>query len=230
MIEFSALSGTRLSDPTQQNAADVNKQMFLELLVTQLRSQDPFEPVKNEDFLAQLAQFSSLESLNNIYQEVSTANVLQGSVHNALSTSLIGNYGITSGNTISVSGDRMSDVIFAMPEAGSARVTIRDASGEVVRTLELDDVARGDHRVDWDGRDASGHRVGDGEYSVTVEVTGGPSAGQEAPVYRIGRIRAVRFFGGSPVIVLNDREVLLSDLLEVSESMPDGEAPIDAEA
>ncbi len=228
MIEFSALSGQRLNDPTQQNPAQVNKQMFLELLVTQLRSQDPFEPVKNEDFLAQLAQFSSLESLNNIYDEVSTANVLQGSVHNALSTSLIGNYGVTSGNTITVEGDRMSDVIFAMPEAGTARVTIRNASGDVVRTFEVD-ADRGDHLVSWDGRNDSGQRVEDGEYTVSVEITSGSATGQEAEVYRIGRIRAVRFFGGSPVIVLDDREVMLSDLLEVAESLPEGEAPFDPE-
>ena len=52
------------------NATDVSKDDFLQLLVAQLKNQNPLEPVKNEDFLAQLASFSSLEQLIAIKQGV----------------------------------------------------------------------------------------------------------------------------------------------------------------
>lgn len=224
MIDFTAIGGVRASDPTQQGQAEIDKQTFLELLVTQLKNQDPFEPLKNEEFLAQLAQFSSLESLNNIYEEMGTANLLQNSVHNALSTSLIGNYGVTSGDTITLSGNDRNQLLYSMPERGDVVVTIRDASGTIVRTIEQNDMGRGDHLVGWDGRDENGDAVADGDYTVGVDIVSGASAGDSAAVYRVGRIAAVRFFGGNPVIVIDDKEYLLSDLLEVSESLPEGDA------
>ncbi|MDK2855158.1 MAG: flagellar basal-body rod modification protein FlgD [Bacillota bacterium] len=49
---------------------------FLQLLVTQLRLQDPLEPVKEQDFIAQLAQFGTLEGVNNLAAEVRKLNDL----------------------------------------------------------------------------------------------------------------------------------------------------------
>ncbi len=223
MIDFSAINGTRANDPTNQSKAQVDKQAFLKLLVTQLRSQDPFEPLKNEEFLAQLAQFSQLESLNNIYDQMNTNNMLQSSVNSALSTSLIGNYGVMAGNTVSVSGNSQTHVLYSMKSPGSATITIRNSAGDVVRTIENGSVDAGDHAVNWDGLDDSGNRVSDGDYTVTVEVTAGPEAGNNADVYRVGRIRSVRFFGGTPVVVIDNKEFLLGDVLEVTEELPGAE-------
>jgi len=220
MINFSAITGARSNDPTKQSAAQVDKDAFLKLLVTQLKSQDPFQPLKNGDFLAQLAQFSQLESLNNIYDQMSTNNVLQSSVNSALSTSLIGNYGVMAGNTISLSGDSQTKTLFAMKSAGSAKITIHDSAGNTVRVMEASSLDPGDHLVGWDGRDDSGNKVADGDYSVSVDVTGGDNAGTSADVYRVGRIRSVRFFGGTPVVVVDNKEYLLGDVLEVSENLP----------
>lgn len=216
MIDFSNIGGFRTADPTTQSQAEVDKQAFLQLLITQLEHQDPFEPIKNEDFLAQLAQFSSLESLNNIAEEMGANNVLQNSVHNALSTSLIGNTGVIAGNTMNVSGDEISGALYSMPARGDVVITITDDTGATVRTIRESDQGRGDHMVDWDGRDDQGDKVADGDYTVNVAITTGEAVG-DAAVFRAGRISAVRFFGGNPVIVIDNREYLLSDLLEVTE-------------
>ncbi len=197
----------------------MDKQTFLNLLVTQLRSQDPFDPIENEDFLAQLAQFSSLESLNNIYGEMSTSNLLQNSTHNALSTSLLGNYAMTLGGTMTVSGEKVSGSLFIMPDSGDVKIEISDSEGNVVRTIDREHLETGEQLVDWDGKNADGDRV-DGVYSVDITYTSGPQAGQKANIFTVGKIRAVRFYGGSPVIVVDDAEYNLSDLIEVMSDLP----------
>lgn len=221
MIDFGVING---SGNTENNFAlpktEVDKQAFLELLVTQLKTQDPFEPLKNEDFLAQLAQFSSLESLNNIHAEMSASNLLQNSVHNALSTSLLGNYAVTSGNTVAVSGDDVGDAMFVMSESGDVKIEIADAAGRVVRTIERDNVDSGEQLVEWDGKDNDDNAVADGSYSIRVEYKSGVQAGQSANVFSVGKIRAVRFFGGTPILVIDDQEFQLSDVIEVMDSLP----------
>lgn len=65
-----AASGTK--SPSLSSTADVSKSEFLQLLVAQLQNQDPTNPAKNEDFIAQLATFSSLEQLMSINEGVTT--------------------------------------------------------------------------------------------------------------------------------------------------------------
>jgi flagellar basal-body rod modification protein FlgD len=220
MLDFGIVSGAGAGEnAVELSKAQVDKQTFLQLLVTQLKSQDPFEPIKNEDFLAQLAQFSSLESLNNIYEEMSTSNLLQNSTHNALSTSLLDNYAVTMGGTVTVDGDDVSRSMFIMPGSGDVRIEIFDGNGTLVKTIERKNLESGEQMVAWDGKNEDGDRS-DGVYSVEVTYTSGAQAGRKANVFTVGRIRAVRFYGGSPVIVVDDTEYSLSDLIEVMTELP----------
>ncbi len=76
---------TKAGDPSASSKAasisdaSINQDMFLELLVTQMQNQDPLEPMENSDMLAQLAQFSSLEQMNNLNDsfEVMSGNIDQ---------------------------------------------------------------------------------------------------------------------------------------------------------
>jgi flagellar basal-body rod modification protein FlgD len=220
MLDFGIVnSGGAGNNGIEMSQAQVDKQTFLNLLVTQLKSQDPFDPIENEDFLAQLAQFSSLESLNNIYGEMSTSNLLQNSTHNALSTSLLNNYAVTVGGTMSVSGENVSGSMFIMPDSGAVKIEIFDSEGNLVRTIDRENLDTGEQLVDWDGKNADGDRV-NGVYTVDVTYTSGPQAGKKANIFTVGKIRAVRFYGGSPVIVVDEAEYNLSDLIEVMSDLP----------
>jgi len=68
--------------PTQE----LDKNAFMELLVAQLKNQDPLEPASNEEFVGQLATFSSLEQLENVNDNIGTLALLQQS--NALLSQL----------------------------------------------------------------------------------------------------------------------------------------------
>lgn len=91
-------SGSSLTSAVAGSGA-LGKQAFLELLVTQLKNQDPLDPMKNEDFLAQLAQFSSVESLENLRDVSTTSSEIEAA-------SLVGKnvYAVTGDNDTEVSG------------------------------------------------------------------------------------------------------------------------------
>lgn len=64
-----------------QNSQELGKNQFLELMITQLKHQDPLNPAQNEDFIAQLAQFSSLEGIENLNKSVdSMATAMRATV------------------------------------------------------------------------------------------------------------------------------------------------------
>jgi flagellar basal-body rod modification protein FlgD len=93
---------------------ELDKDAFLQLLVTQLQHQDPIEPAKNEEFIAQLANFSSLEQMELLNENIVTLTLLQQSneVLSQLTTSsaLIG-----------------QEVSYLDPETGSEHVGIVDS-------------------------------------------------------------------------------------------------------
>ncbi|MCC7010954.1 MAG: flagellar hook capping protein [Planctomycetes bacterium] len=76
------ISGISANDPLTSSSAQgsaLGKDAFMDLLVTQMKNQDPLEPTKNEDMLAQLAQFQSLEEMNDLNDNIVGLAVLQQS-------------------------------------------------------------------------------------------------------------------------------------------------------
>lgn len=222
MSTVSSLSAFQGSNASIQAPSDqLDKETFLKLLVVQLRTQDPLTPIKNEDFIAQLAQFRSLESMNNIYEELNLASLLQQSTHNALSTSLIGKYSLIAGDEISVKDGAADQMVFILPQAGDVKITIVDEEGNTVKTIMQQDLNAGEHLVGWDGTDEEGEEVADGTYRVEIEYLTADGDSSSIGIYRAGLIRAVRFFSGSPVVVIGNEEHMLSEIGEVMEELPD---------
>lgn len=117
-------SGTNYAASSATGNTALGKDEFLNLLVTQLKNQDPLDPMKNEEFLAQLAQFSTVESLENL-EDVS------GTSSNIEAASLVGRnvYAVTGENETEVSGT-VSSVLFstdgAVLQVGSTQVPFAD--------------------------------------------------------------------------------------------------------
>ena len=88
-------------------------------------------------------------------------------------------------------------------------------SGATIKTLVQNDVDSGSNTIEWDGRDAGGSRVPAGTYSF--EVTATDTTGQEVPVTRTvtGLVEGVTFRSGQALLLVNGREVPLSDVLDV---------------
>ena len=125
---------------TAESRQMLGKDDFLKLLITKLTHQDPLKPMDDEAFVAQLAQFSSLEQLQNMNNSLDNSlewDYLQmQTINNTMATNLIGREVKASYNGVYLDGNNQPTISFNSPQyAQRVNVQILDINGSVVRTL-----------------------------------------------------------------------------------------------
>jgi flagellar basal-body rod modification protein FlgD len=149
-----------------------NKQLgesdFLNLLVTQLKNQDPLKPVDNQEFVAQLAQFSQLQ------QSTQQVSLLQQLINAQTANQqysllpLIGHQVNVSGSLIQLGSDAATFSYSLTAKASAVSVTIANGDNQAVRVLNLGAQNAGRQEVQWDGLDQNGVAVKPGTYKYAV--------------------------------------------------------------
>lgn len=198
---------------------------FLKMFTTQLKYQNPMDPMSNQDFTAQLAQFSSLEQLTkintNLTDSLTTNALLNKSINNNMATTLIGKQIRVEGNSVLLKNGTASDLLFTISEdAYKATMTIKDSNGKEIRTITKDFYAKGNQSYSWDGRDNAGNMVEDGEYTYSIQATN--AAGEEIKItgFASGIVTGVRYDGNVTRLVCGDQEYDISKVIEVMETTP----------
>jgi len=141
--------------PTQTESKDneLGKNAFLELMVAQLNNQNPLEPTDNQAFVAQLAQFSSVEGLDNL-NETAESMASQFTSNAALqASSLVGQSVIVEGNDkgLLTQGGVVSGFVDVPAATGDMMLTIQSASGQTLEQVSLGAHGQGPMSVRWDG-------------------------------------------------------------------------------
>jgi flagellar basal-body rod modification protein FlgD len=184
---------------------------FLKLLIAQLQNQDPLKPLDNQEFAAQLATFNSLDQLIGINQKLDSLAQQQQLVGQLGAASLIGKEIVADGNQVSLAAGQPAAISYAV-DAAAARVsiTITDASGKVVRTIDVGNVAAGEQSVVWDGKDATGKSLPVGVYSAAVGAfdVAGNKIGASARTH--GVVTGVALNGDEVVLEIGAMKVPLS--------------------
>ena len=196
---------------------------FLQLLVTQLKYQDPLSPMEGTEFASQLAQFSSLEQLSNLNEAVQLSidgnYYLSQSINNTLTATLIGKNVKLAGGVIVKNGQDNVKLGYNLPaSASSVTVNVKDENGTIVKTFSSAPSKTGDNKLLWDFTDNNGSKLPDGTY--TFEVIAKNSSGDEmtATLFKWGKIDGVRFSENGTTLVVDGNEYLLSDILEILDS------------
>lgn len=155
--------------PTPTDMDDtLDRDAFLQLLVTQLRYQNPINPMSNEQFISQSAEFSSLEQMRVLNTNVQALIDLQRSSSRMAALNLIGKRVVVQHSTISLSDRSPVDLSYSISEDADVTITIYDVNGNSVRTVDVGHRSAGDCSSVWDGLDDEGIQMPDGSYSYKV--------------------------------------------------------------
>ena len=138
----------------------MGKDDFLRLLVTQLSYQDPLSPVDNQEFIAQTAQFSALEQMQNLNESFKSLMQIERQINKAISLGFVGKQVEVESGFFELKGDGPVELKYQIGrDLKGITVKIFNDDGNLIRTLEPKDISRGEHAVLWDGRDDKGEKV-----------------------------------------------------------------------
>lgn len=162
---FSALTdGRRQLEQQTLGQAD-----FLELMVAQLKNQDPAKPMDNNQFLSQMAQFSmvsGIDGLNTSFTDM--ANSVLGDQGLQAATLLDRQALVNTDSTTFDGKNAITGFVDAPPYAQDIRITVRDGSGSVVDTFSTGLNDKGRAEINWAGRNQQGQTLPAGNYSLTA--------------------------------------------------------------
>lgn len=142
---------------------------FLTLFTTQLKSQNPLDPVKNEAFVAQLAQFSQLEATTTMAETLKTYVDSMSGERMMSSTNMIGKtVAVPGAPAVYVSGKAIQGLIPLPEGASGVQLQVTNEKGQSVVKQILGSQQAGDMPLYWDGSDDAGNQVPDGNYFITA--------------------------------------------------------------
>ncbi|RFD24605.1 flagellar biosynthesis protein FlgD [Pseudomonas sp. GL93] len=147
----------------------LGKDAFLQLLVTQLKNQNPLSPQDNGAFVAQLAQFSSLEGINTLNDSVNNISSNFSSSQALQASSLVGRSIIIQTDKAMVDTSKSMNGSVAVPSAvGNVSVKITDKDGNVGRTVDMGAQSAGSQSFIWDGKNDKGEVAPAGTYTFNA--------------------------------------------------------------
>lgn len=201
-----------------------NFDTFLSILTTQLKNQNPLDPLDTNQFTQQLVQFTGVE------QQLKTNEFLQALLTNTQhayksdAVSYIGKQVTASGKTGELKDGGALWAYNAPTNVPNASVTIKNASGSVVY-VENGSLNAGPGQFMWDGMGSDGNKQPDGVY--TIEIKGTNLSGNTIAVSTssVGVVTAVDFSGSEPMLTVGRNKVALSDVTDVRLVTPTTETP-----
>ena len=200
----------------------MGQQEFLQLLVAQMRNQDPINPLDSKEFAAQLAQFNSVEQLISVNSGLSTLqgsqDMMSASLTNSMAASMTGKHVKALSSEVYLAPGGQSNIQYKLQNSASeVEIVIRNESGSEVRREKLSGVAGGDNQWSWDGRNDAGDRMADGNYHVEIQASNEGSK-VNALTYVEGTVGKVRYTGSGVFLHVNGVNVSIGDVEEVAQN------------
>jgi len=204
---------TRQQSQTSQMSEAEDR--FLKLLTTQLKNQDPLNPLDNAQMTSQLAQISTVSGIEKLNATLQL--LLQGSqeAQTTQAANLVGHGVLVPGSALLLTSGAAVGGIELSAAADKVTVTIKDGNGLAVRTLALGDMEAGVHNFTWDGLTDSGAQAVDGSYSISVAAKQG-TENVAASALNLGVVRSViRGSTGFSLDVGNFGNFMMDDVKQI---------------
>jgi len=220
MLPVTNTSNSSAQTSTASTQGTLGKNDFLNLMIAQLKYQDPMSPMDGTQFASQLAQFSSLEQLTNLNTNVENgvnANyVLTQSINNTMSATLIGKDVKLTGSSVQFASQDSVQLGYNLPSnALSATLNVYDSNGNIVKTINNVPTTSGDHKLSWDFTDNNGNKVPVGTYTFDVTAKDVNQTNMTATYYKYGTIDGIQFSTSGTQLMVDGVAYSLSDISEI---------------
>ena len=200
----------------------MGKDDFLNLLVAQLQAQDPLNPMDSTGFTAQLAQFSSLEQLQNVNDNLETLGTSQSIQTNSQAVGFIGKDVTAKGNQVQVADGQSTGLQVDVDEdAASVHVSIYDKNGTFIREFRTGAMAAGQGTIAWDAMDYLGGQVPDGQYEFDATAVDANGESVDITTFTSGRVTGVNYKDGQAYLLTENQEIPMGSVVQVTDPATD---------
>lgn len=197
----------------------LDKDAFFKLMIAQMKNQDPTNPLKSHEMAAQLANFSSLEQMQNMNATLTELKNGQKPSENYQALNLIGK--TVAGDSSKLSrmvGDQKHDFRFDLPsEATEAVIKVSNADGEVIKTYEMKNLKAGANQQTWNGQDEKGTTMPPGEYTFAVEAKAGERKLAAKTDFN-GVITGINYTPEGPVLLVGKQTIKMRDVRKITDT------------
>ncbi len=201
---------------------DLKQEDFLSLLTKQLSQQDPFKPVSNDQMIAQMASFATVDGIGKMNTQFESLNSSMTSNQALQASSLVGRDVLVPGAAGMKKDDAGMAAMVKLPKSvDNLMVRIEDNMGQLVRTLDAGAKPAGDTRIEWDGKDQNGNPLPAGKYKVKAAgLLDGKNTEFDVSTY--ANVNSVLLGKGDGNVLLNlagfTSPVKLAEVLEVGKA------------
>jgi len=176
-------AGYGLGVDTTAKKSGLGQADFLQLMTEQLKNQDPLKPLDSQAFLGQLAQFSTVQGIDQMNGAMNAMASVMENDQALRAAQLVNHEALVDANSLSLGAGKGVNGEIVATSAGPMQVEVVDGSGQVVRRMTVDASAAGNVPFSWDGRDDNGDVTAAGQY--TVRATAGTGSDMQALDVRV---------------------------------------------
>jgi flagellar basal-body rod modification protein FlgD len=155
-----------LAPQADQRSTSLGQADFLRLMTEQLKNQDPLKPLDNNQFLGQLAQFSTVQGIDNMQSAMGSMASVMESDQTLRAASLVGREALVAADKVDLAAGAGTHGEIVATTAGTIQIEIVDSAGVIVRKTSVEAGAAGNVPWQWDGRNDDGEPIAAGQYST----------------------------------------------------------------
>lgn len=211
-INSQSQSSINASTVYENPKGTLDKDGFLKLLVTQLKYQDPLNPLDNDQFIQENTMFSQLEQMTNANTELGNLSDKLTGNDKGYAVNYLGKYIATGSESINLNSSGADPITYNLPENAQVNASIVDSDGKNIANIDLGVQNAGKQTFKWNGKDNNGNYATYGEYSVSLSAQ--DSSGRTIPIERnAGKVVSVQFNdGGATLITDTGSQINIKDV------------------
>jgi flagellar basal-body rod modification protein FlgD len=185
------------------------------LFATQLKFQNPLQPLDNNQMAAQMGQFNTVGALTTMNTRLNQMMTNQASLSNLQASTLIGKKIQAKGNSLAIQNGVVSNGSYQLSQAGNVIIQISDSSGNAVRQINAGYKDTSLQSIGWDGKNQQGAILPDGTYTFKVAASDQKGQAITATTYQVGTVDGVSFDNGTAYFQVGGNKINFSNILSI---------------